>query len=133
VIPVADLIAIAEARLSDVQVLIQNERFDGAAYLAGYVVELALKARICRTLRWAAFPETAAEFKNLTSFKTHKLDVLLQLSGEEQRIRTEYLSAWSAVASWDPETRYRAPNQRDASGVVVMFLAADILLEVLGA
>jgi hypothetical protein len=37
---------------------LKAERFDGAFYLSGYAVELALKARICRTLKWRATPST---------------------------------------------------------------------------
>jgi len=69
-----------------------NDRIDGAGYVCGYAVEIALKARICRTLNWPAFPEKRNEFENLGSFRTHKLDVLRALSGQEQRIKTEHLS-----------------------------------------
>lgn len=51
-----DLKAIARARLRDAHLLLRAKRFDGAFYLCGYAVELALKARICRTLKWAGFP-----------------------------------------------------------------------------
>jgi hypothetical protein len=54
---------------------------DVAAYLCGYSIEMALKARICQTIGWAGYPETGAEFREYGSFKTHKLDVLLHLSG----------------------------------------------------
>jgi len=61
----------------------QRGRLEGSAYLSGYVVELALKARICRTLKWRGFPEKRNEFEGLQTFKTHDLDVLLSLSGRE--------------------------------------------------
>lgn len=48
-IPKADLKATARARLRDAQVLLRGKRLDGAVYLCGYAVEIALKARICRT------------------------------------------------------------------------------------
>ena len=47
-----DLRSIARARLRDAQILLQAKRFDGAFYLCGHAVEVALKARICRTLEW---------------------------------------------------------------------------------
>jgi len=131
VIQVADLLAIAKARLEDANVLLLKDRIDGAAYICGYAVELALKARICKTLGWAAFPEKRNEFENLTSFKTHKLDVLLTLSGQEQRIKTEHFSEWSAVAGWDPEARYRAVGQADYVQVALMVVSAEALLEFL--
>jgi hypothetical protein len=78
-----NLRAIARARLRDARVLLRARRWDGAVYLCGYAVELALKARICQTLKWAGFPETPAEFKGLQSVKTHDLEMLLHLSGIE--------------------------------------------------
>jgi len=107
-IPRGDLKAIARARLRDARVLLQAKRFDGAVYLCGYAVELALKARLCRTLRWNEFPETPQEFKGLQSIKTHDLEILLRLSGIEGRIKARYLAEWSVVLNWDPEKRYQA-------------------------
>lgn len=102
----ADLRKIAEERLKDADTLLAAGRYDGAIYLGGYVVELSLKSRICRTLKWKGFPQTRSEFHNYLSFKTHDLDVLLSLSGAEDEIKTKYFVEWSAVASWDPEARY---------------------------
>src|ERR1700674_5701226 len=55
-------------------------RFDGAWYLCGYAIELALKARICRTL----------------------------FSGVEDRVRANRMAEWSVVLDWNPEKRYQA-------------------------
>jgi hypothetical protein len=74
-------------------------------------VEVALKARICRTLKWTGFPDTVAEFKGLQSIKTHDLEILLRLSGVEGRIKTKFLAEWSLVLDWDPEKRYRTIGQ----------------------
>ena len=71
------------------------DRYDGAIYLGGYVVELALKNRICVVLNWKGFPQTAGEFQNYKSFKTHNLDVLLSLSGVESKIN-------SSICEWSP-------------------------------
>jgi hypothetical protein len=131
VISIADLRAISEARLQDAIVLFDNGRFDGAAYLCGYAVELALKARICITLNWDGFPQTRGEFEGLSSFKTHRLDVLLVLSGQEQRIKAEQLDEWSAIVTWDPEARYETVGQRDPSDVAVMLASVIYLLRVL--
>jgi HEPN domain-containing protein len=70
-----DLRAIARARLRDAQVLLRAKRFDAAFYLCGYAIELALKARICRTLKWPGFPESAQDFKGFQLVKTHDLEV----------------------------------------------------------
>ncbi len=130
VILIADLRALADARLKDAYVLYENERTDGAGYICGYAIELALKARICSTLHWLGFPATPAEFKSFRSFKTHELDILLALSGQEQRVRTEHLKEWSFVANWDPEVRYRTVGKPEFE-VVMMLISAKTLLEVL--
>lgn len=90
---------IARARLKDSELLYKQKRYDGAFYLCGYAVELALKARICRTLKWAGFPATSNEFNEwgLQSFRIHKLDRLLHLSGIESKISTDFLADWSIV------------------------------------
>jgi HEPN domain-containing protein len=105
---VKELVSIATARLKDAEALYAAKRYDGAAYIAGYAVEVALKARICRTLKWAGFPSTASEFANLQSLKTHRLSILLSLSGRETKIKSHPLRAfaWSVVVQWDPESRY---------------------------
>ena len=77
----ADLLKIARGRLKDAAVLLAAGRHDGAIYLGGYVVEIALKHRICKTLKW----KTNREFQGYQSFKTHDLDVLLSLSGVEAK------------------------------------------------
>lgn len=102
----AELRKIARERLKDAEVLYKAGRYDGAIYLGGYVVEIALKCRICKTLRWPGFPQTRSEFQPYQSLKTHDLDVLLALSGIEAKIKTRYLAEWLAVASWDSEARY---------------------------
>lgn len=122
---------LARARLADARTLLRAGRYDGAVYLGGYVVELALKARICRTLDWHGFPETRSEFQPLASFKTHDLDVLLSLAGRERKIRTSHLAEWSAVASWDPEVRYRIPGSAAKSDAELFLQSAEVLLRVL--
>ena len=99
----ADLRKIAHARLRDADALIRNRRYDGAIYLCGYAVEIALKARICKTLRWQEFPSGRA----YGNFRTHDLDVLLHLSGVEERIKGSCFVEWSVVGNWDPGTRYK--------------------------
>ncbi|MEA2489899.1 MAG: hypothetical protein QOH21_1691 [Acidobacteriota bacterium] len=128
---IADLLDIARAKLEDAQVLLRNRRRDGAAYVCGYAVELALKARICRTLNWSGFPETRGEFENFASFKTHKLDVLLRLTGHEDRIKTQHLAQWSQIVDWSPEWRYDPVGQVSRADAILMFTAARRLLEVI--
>lgn len=88
---VRDLRSISKGRLRDAEVLLGARRFDGAVYMCGYAVEIALKARACNALGWRGFPESSKEFEGLQSFRTHNLELLLHLSGAEVE---------SNVSSW---------------------------------
>ena len=60
-IPVAELDNIARARLEDAKTLLAASRFDGATYLCGYAVEVALKARTAQQADAAAMIQAADE------------------------------------------------------------------------
>jgi hypothetical protein len=119
---------IAKARLRDAEVLAASDRFEGAIYLCGYAVELGLKSRICKTLKWSGFPSSRKEFEGYQSFRTHNLDVLLHLTGIEDRIKTKLFAEWSAVAAWDPESRYNPVGNVSPSDAHLMISSAKLLL-----
>ena len=126
-----DLRAIARARLRDAQVLLKAKRFDGAFYLSGYAVELALKARICRTLKWREFPQSGRKFEDCRSLRTHSLEVLLKFSGVEERVTAMRPAEWSVVADWDPEKRYQAIGALKPLEAEQMVKYVERLLEIL--
>src|ERR1700693_2461640 len=105
-VKVEELDNIARARIEDAKALLTVGRFDGATYLCGYAVEVALKARICRTLNWAEFPSTSNEFQAYRSFQTHELDILLHLSGQKARVKQNHFQLWSTLAIWKVDSRY---------------------------
>ena len=119
---------IATGRLKDARALLGARRYDGAAYLCGYAVELGLKARICRTLKWRGFPSTSSEFKEYQTLKTHNLDVLLHLTGRERDIKTRFLVEWSVVSAWNPEVRYEPIGKTSRTDSEQMIAAAETLL-----
>ena len=114
-------------------------------YLCGYAVELALKARICRTLNWPEFPSTSGEFQAYRSFQTHDLDVLLHLSGQETRVREKHFAQWNQVVRWKAEWRYNVIRTMEGPGDLLgamyytekgyeaeaMIQAAEALLQIL--
>lgn len=106
-------------------------RFDGATYLCGYAVEVALKAQICRVLNWPEFPSTGGEFTAYRSFQTHELDVLLRLSGQEARIKQNHFAHWNVVAVWKAESRYNIIGTAEQADAAAMIEAAARLLEIL--
>ncbi len=127
----SDLKKLARARLKDAQILLAGKRYDGAVYVCGYAIELALKARICALLKWSGYPDTRGEFANLTSFRTHDLAVLLRLSGRADRIRTKHLIDWSVVAEWDSESRYRVIGTAKQKDAAIMIESSTSLIRVL--
>lgn len=95
--------------------------YDGSAYLCGYVVELALKARICRLLDVNEYPD-GGRLKQV--YGVHDLDQLLLLSGLRRKLDPSYrllFENWSIAVPWKPERRY-AP-----AGTVTRQEAEEIL------
>jgi hypothetical protein len=127
----AELKKIAGARLNDAEALLLARRYDGAAYLCGYTIEIGLKLRICKTLKWEGFPETTKEFEGLQSFKSHSLNTLLKLSGVEEKIKLNYLAEWSIVKQWNPESRYHRVGGITASDAAGFVEACKVLLHAL--
>ena len=64
---------LAATRLLDAKALLQAGRFDAAYYLAGYVVECALKACVAQKTREHDFPD-----KEARRYYTHDLKKLLE-------------------------------------------------------
>ncbi|MGI8641459.1 MAG: HEPN domain-containing protein [Pyrinomonadaceae bacterium] len=126
-----ELKKIASARIKDAEVLSNGGRYDGAVYLCGYSIELSLKARICRTLSWSGFPSSKREFEGLQSFRTHRLDLLLSLSGQEIKIKTKFLADWSVVVKWEPETRYSVVGTIKQADAQRMIKSAKIIVKAL--
>ncbi|MDH7943686.1 HEPN domain-containing protein [Pseudohongiella sp. SYSU M77423] len=118
---------IVQARVEDAQVLYESSRYDGSVYLCGYAIELGLKARICRTLQWDEYP-TSGKYN---SFKTHDLDVLLHLTGCEDKVKLKHLADWSIVAQWNPEARYNPIGSVQNSDAKDMLESTKELLKIL--
>ncbi len=76
---------IAEQRLVEAELLFQNGYYDGACYLVGYCVELALKAVICKTLDIDDLFTTNYRSELVRPFKTHDLDSLFVYAGLKNR------------------------------------------------
>ena len=102
-----DLRRLARLRLKEAEHLYSEELYDGCVYLCGYVVECALKARICKFLGLAAYP---ADGEHGRIFKTHNFGILKLLAGLEGEItiakNKKLFNNWSTATKWDTEQRY---------------------------
>ncbi len=131
-IPITDLHGTAREYLRAAKLLRTRRSYDAAVYLCGYAVEIALKARICRTLRWTSgFPQTASEFQDRGNLKTHDFQALLNFTGIQDRVRRVCLLEWSVVCRWRPEQRYNPIGTKNLADADEMIAATQTLLRVL--
>lgn len=118
-----ELRIISKTRFREVKSLYRNGFYDGANYLAGYVVETALKARICKILD-SDYPETGEVSK---SFLTHKFDTLVKLGGLQKILDSElntnlnFKTNWSLATNWSEAFRYKpigSSSQSDVNDII---------------
>lgn len=101
-----ELKELARLRLKEAETLYHARLYDGAVYLCGYVIEFALKARICRVLDIHEYP---ASGKLKSAYAIHDFDQLLLLSGLKNKLNSanvELCANWSIATPWTPELRY---------------------------
>jgi hypothetical protein len=112
---------LALERLSEAEILYDNDKFDGAFYLAGYSVELMLKAKICQTFGVPNLFDEQNTPINLSgigdvrkALKTHNLYVLLIFSGLKVKFDTEksgnkhlFKANSLMFGNWDENSRYK--------------------------
>jgi len=116
-----DLKKLANQRLADASTLLENGCYSGAFYLAGYVVECALKACIARHTKRFDFPPEPGMIRKIY---VHDLVLLVKSAGLEQRFAedrqadAELDANWALVKDWSEESRYRTWTLREAQGLV---------------
>jgi hypothetical protein len=113
---------LAYQRLKEAEILYKNNMCDGAFYLAGYSVELMLKAKICDRLGIPnLFDETNTDANSIKgkgeirkTLKTHNLFTLLIFSGlkikfdNDKATNKELAKANSLLFNaWDENARYK--------------------------
>jgi HEPN domain-containing protein len=99
---------LAENRLLDAGALLRARRYDAAYYMAGYVIECALKACIAKKTRRYDFPP-----RDTRSLYRHDMDGLVRAAGiseafEQDRQGDTVLDQyWELVKDWSPDSRYQ--------------------------
>ena len=99
---------LAETRLREAWVLCDAGLNAGAYYLAGYAVELGLKACVAKQFKIETIPDWAVT----REFKTHRLTDLVRLAGLDAALREARALAppldasWIIVANWTAESGY---------------------------
>lgn len=132
----AQIQGIARERLEEASILAANGKCDGAFYLAGYAVELTLKAKICihcgiPNLFGGSSPADGlgkhggSELRKIV--KTHNLYTLLALCGlkskydEERAVNKAIMKVGSLLfGHWDENVRYQPCGELAAEDVADM-------------
>jgi hypothetical protein len=70
---------LASLKLEEAEALFVAGKYDGCVYLCGYVVELGVKAIVCKNLAVPNYPK-------LAGFKVHDLDTLVLLAGLQSEV-----------------------------------------------
>jgi HEPN domain-containing protein len=116
----ARLIELAEAKLGDAKLLLNAGRADNAYYLAGYAVELMLKAIVSARFRTDTLPDRAVS----TQVFVHDLRKLISLALLEVALkeREERDSGFRArlqiVLRWTEESRYGSYGANEALALI---------------
>ena len=106
----------ASLRRKEAKRLLDGGFFDGAYYLSGYVVELALKAYIAKSFERHTWPDK--DFVN--SIYTHNLRFLLKTAGLKTALdrdikRNSTLEEnWLIVNDWNERSRYERWSEHQA-------------------
>jgi HEPN domain-containing protein len=119
VITEQDLKLLAEQRLEEAQLLLKAGRHSGAYYLAGYSVELGLKACIARSFR----PNTIPTKAFVNAVHTHDLTKLVGLAGlttqfDSAKQNATFAARWGVVSNWDEGSRYEIHDVIAATALI---------------
>jgi hypothetical protein len=118
---------VAEARIIDAQVLLASDRFSGAFYVAGYAVEIGLKACIARRMVAETIPDLAL----VKATFTHAFNDLVNVAGlraelqEEQEADPVFAEYWGVAGQWNPSSRYAVMDAYSAQIFVQAINDAD--------
>jgi HEPN domain-containing protein len=111
---------LAELRLAEARLLLENGLASGAYYLAGYAIECALKAIIATDFRADEIPD----LKYVRDIHTHDLSALLRFAELEEQLdaekknNPELYDCWTTVKTWSETARYKVWTEADASAIL---------------
>jgi HEPN domain len=129
---------IADRRLKEAEVLLQESLYDGAFYLSGYAVELYFKAKVCELLQVPDFYAKHVPNSALSKiYLTHNLDSLLLLSGlqtiyEVEKIQNaDLMRSWMYIQeqNWSEKIRYSRPDSCDEVKATKFITSVKILTQ----
>jgi hypothetical protein len=112
----ADLQKLADEKLSDAQILFNSKSWSNAYYVAGYAVELAIKACIAKSFKADTVPDKDLVMKTYS----HEFPKLIGAAGltpelqKQVQASQDFRTAWGVVNQWSPDDRYTENSEQDA-------------------
>jgi len=110
---------LAEEKLADAKHLLADGRWANAYYLAGYAVELALKACIAKTFKAETIPDKALvnatyshNFTNLVGTAELTADL------NNRKMAQAFEINWGVVVQWSEESRYESRGEQEAKDLI---------------
>ena len=116
----ATLLELSRGKLSDAKLLAGAGRHASAYYLAGYSVELALKAVISTKFEADTFPDPTF----VRSIYNHDLQRLLALTGLDKvfetacKIAPDLDANWEYIRAWSVDARYALQDAEMAANLI---------------
>lgn len=104
----------------DAQILYSAKSWSNAYYLAGYAVELAIKACIAKSFKADTVPDKDLVIKTYS----HELPKLIGTAGLTAELQKQvqasqvFGTAWGVVNEWSPDDRYRSNSEQDAKELI---------------
>ena len=130
---------LANLRLSEAETLCKEGKYDGAFYLAGYSVELMLKAKICEHFKIDnLFDKEGCQIQSISNLRnvveTHDINLLLIFSGLIEKFQREkarntklrnsysfFMANTGNKTDWNEQVRY-LPKGSKTKEVVEEFI-----------
>ena len=110
----------AQAKIDDAILLLQHGRNSNAYYLAGYAIELGLKACIAAQVNAETIPDK--EF--IKRILNHDFMTLVGLAGLAIQLKEKkdgdppFATNWAIVSEWEPDARYETKDTASAQLMV---------------
>jgi HEPN domain-containing protein len=115
-----DLQQLAEVRIEEARLLFDAGKFDGAYYLAGYAVELGLKACVAKLTGLHDFYDPAVAKKCFTH-KPSELVAVANLFPELQAdmaAHSDLQENWALACTWNEVSRYERHTRDEADALI---------------
>jgi HEPN domain-containing protein len=107
-------------RIEEAKILYENKHYSGAYYLAGYAIELGLKAFFCKKVKKYTFPDKQAT----NNVYTHDLNNLRKACGlkeefdKDTRKDSSLVKNWELVKDWNEKSRYSQNKKLDSKDLI---------------